>query len=269
MIVCVLGGLFFLLRPDNRAAGPQERTFEISVVDGEMSPEGISAREGDRVTISIESGEPIELHLHGYDVEREVGPGEPGRLSFEADLTGRFEFENDETEEELGELQVRPVNQTLGLLLDALFLGAYLGFVGLSRVLGDGRGFGRFAAAYAFLLVPIAVAYQVAHYNTLLLVHGQAFVARLSDPFGYGWNLFGTAGFQPRYGLVGAGFVWYSQVALIVAGHVVAVYLAHLISLRLLRDLKRAMLSQLPMLVLIVLYTVSSLWIVAKPSSRG
>jgi len=107
-IVCVLGGLFFLLRPDNRAAGPQEQTFEVSIADGEMSPEEISAREGDRVTISIESDEPLELHVHGYDVEREVGPGEPGRLSFEADLTGRFEIENHETEEELGELQVRP-----------------------------------------------------------------------------------------------------------------------------------------------------------------
>ncbi len=79
-----------------------------------------------------------------------------------------------------------------------------------------------------------------------------------------GWNLFGTVAFQPRYGLVEAGFVWHSQAALIVAGHVVAVYLAHLILLRLLRDPKRAMLSQLPMLVLMVLYTVSSLWILAQ-----
>ena len=89
VIVCVLGGLVFLLRPDNRDAGPQERTFEISVADGEMSPEGISAREGDRVTISIESGEPIELHVHGYDVEREVGPGEPSRLASRAGYLSR------------------------------------------------------------------------------------------------------------------------------------------------------------------------------------
>ena len=163
-------------------------------------------------------------------------------------------------------VRLTPVSQTLGLvLLAALFLGAYLGFVGLSRVLGGGRGFRRFAAAYAFSLVPIAVAYQVAHYYTLLLVQGQAFVARASDPFGWGWDLFGTAGFQPSYGLVGAGFVWYSQVALIVAGHVIAVYVAHLISLRLLGDPKRALLSQIPMLGLMVLYTVSSLWILAQP----
>jgi hypothetical protein len=163
-------------------------------------------------------------------------------------------------------VRLTPVNQTLGLiLLAALFLGAYLGFVGLSQIFGRGQGFRRFAAAYAFSLVPIAVAYQVAHYYTLLLVQGQAFVAHASDPFGWGWNLFGTADFQPRYGLVGAGFVWYSQVALIVVGHVIAVYLAHLISLRLLRDPKRALWSQIPMLVLMVLYTVSSLWILAQP----
>jgi len=163
-------------------------------------------------------------------------------------------------------VRLTPVNQTFGLLLlAALFLGVYLGFVGLSRIFGGGRGFWRFAAAYAFSLVPIAVAYQVAHYYTLLLVQGQLIFGYASDPFGWGWNLFGTVDYQPRYGLVGAGFVWYSQVALIVAGHVVAVYLAHLISLRLLRDPRRALWSQIPMLVLMVLYTVSSLWILAQP----
>ncbi|MDP9411348.1 MAG: hypothetical protein M3Q49_09900 [Actinomycetota bacterium] len=43
------------------------------------------------------------------------------------------------------------------------------------------------------------------------------------------------------------------------------VYLAHRISLRLLRDPRRALWSQIPMLVLMVLYTVSSLWILAQP----
>ena len=163
-------------------------------------------------------------------------------------------------------VRLTPVNQTLGLVLvAATFLGAYLGFVGLSRGLGGGAGFWRSAAAYAFSLVPIAVAYQVAHYYTSLLVQGQAIVGYASDPFGWGWNLFGTAAFQPRYGIVGVGFVWYSQVALIVAGHVVAVYLAHLISLRLLGGGRRALLSQIPMLVLMVLYTVTSLWILAQP----
>jgi hypothetical protein len=90
-------------------------------------------------------------------------------------------------------------------------------------------------------------------------------ISLVSDPYGWGWDLFGTADFEPRYGIVGAGFVWYSQVALIVVGHVIAVYLAHSTSLRLLRDPGRAFRSQLPMLVLMVLYTITSLWILAQP----
>jgi len=50
----------------------------------------------------------MELHLHGYDVEGEVGPGQKTTLRFEADLTGRFEIEDHATEQELGVLQVRP-----------------------------------------------------------------------------------------------------------------------------------------------------------------
>jgi hypothetical protein len=164
-------------------------------------------------------------------------------------------------------VRLTPVTQTLGtILLPLLFLGIYLGFVELSRILGGGEGgFRRLAAAYAFSLVPIAIAYQMAHYYTYLLVQGQMIVSLISDPLGWGWNLFGTADFEPRYGIVGAGFVWYSQVALIVVGHVIAVYLAHSISLRLLGDPGRALRSQLPMLVLMILYTMTSLWILAQP----
>jgi polyferredoxin len=165
-------------------------------------------------------------------------------------------------------VRLTPVTQTLGvMLLPLLFFGIYLGFVELSRIFGGGgeTGFGQFTAAYAFSLVPIAIAYQIAHYYTYLVIQGQMIFSLISDPLGWGWNLFGTAGFDPRYGLVGASFVWYSQVALIVVGHVIAVYLAHSISLRLWRDPGRAFRSQLPMLVLMVLYTITSLWILAQP----
>jgi hypothetical protein len=83
-----------------------------------------------------------------------------------------------------------------------------------------------------YTLVPIAIAYQVAHYYTYLLIQGQAIIYHLSDPFGWGSDLFGTAGYEIRVGVVSAAFVWYSQVVLIVAGHVLAVYLAHVVSLR-------------------------------------
>ena len=108
VIVLVLGGLFFLLRPDSPPGGSQERMFDLSIEDGEMSPAEISVDEGDSVTLRVSSDEPMELHLHGYDVEQEVEPGKKARLHFEADLTGRFEIEDHESESELSVLQVRP-----------------------------------------------------------------------------------------------------------------------------------------------------------------
>jgi hypothetical protein len=150
-----------------------------------------------------------------------------------------------------------------------LFLGAYAGFVKISQLLAGGneRGvrFGGLAAAYAYSLVPIALAYQIAHYYTVLIFNGQIAIVQLSDPLGRGWDLFGTAGYQVNNAVLGAAFVWYSQVALIVAGHVIAVYLAHVISLRQIEDRRRALKSQYPMLALMVLYTITSLWIISQP----
>ena len=73
-----------------------------------MSPEEVSVRQGDRVNMGITSNSPVEIHVHGYDLEREVGPGGPTELSFEADLAGRFPMEDHETENELGVLVVEP-----------------------------------------------------------------------------------------------------------------------------------------------------------------
>jgi Cupredoxin-like domain len=108
VVVLVLGGLFFLLRPDAQRGGPQNRTFDVSIKGGEMRPDEIPVYKDDTVTLRVDTDEPTELHLHGYDVEQEVEPGQESKLQFEADLTGRFEIENHETEKELGVLQVRP-----------------------------------------------------------------------------------------------------------------------------------------------------------------
>ena len=83
------------------------------------------------------------------------------------------------------------------------------------------------ARSFAFTLVPIAIGYHVAHYLTFLLVQGQYIVPLVSDPFGYGWNLFGTAGYRVDIALVGARFAWYAALAAVLIGHIAAVYLAH------------------------------------------
>lgn len=155
---------------------------------------------------------------------------------------------------------------TLGLVaVPVLFFGLYAGFVKLCQVMGGRAGFRRLAGALAYSLVPIALAYQAAHYYTLLITEGQNLFALASDPFGWGWNLFGTAGYEVDVNVIGAAFVWYSQVALIVAGHVVAVYLAHAVAFREAQSPKLALRSQLPMVTLMVLYTVTSLWVLSQP----
>lgn len=107
-VVLVLGGLFFLLRPDTPEGGPQDRAFDVSIESGSMSPEEISVNQGDTLTLRVSTDEPTELHVHGYDVEQEVEPDREAEIDFEADLTGRFEIEDHESEQELGVLQVRP-----------------------------------------------------------------------------------------------------------------------------------------------------------------
>ena len=155
---------------------------------------------------------------------------------------------------------------TLGLaIVPPLFFGMYAAFVKLCGVMGGGAGFWGLAGAFAYSLVPIALAYQAAHYYALLIIEGQNLFALASDPFGWGWDLFGTAGYEVDVNVVGAALVWYSQVAVIVAGHVVAVYLAHAIALREAPSPKLALRGQLPMVALMVLYTVTSLWILSQP----
>jgi hypothetical protein len=108
VVVLMLGGLFFLLRPAISEGGPQDRVFDVSIKDGEMSPEEISVHQGDTVTLRVSTDEPTELHVHGYGVEREIKADGKAEIYFEADLTGRFEIEDHEPEKELGVLQVRP-----------------------------------------------------------------------------------------------------------------------------------------------------------------
>jgi len=86
-----------------------------------------------------------------------------------------------------------------------------------------------------------------------------------SDPFGWGWNLFRTVNDFVRVNVLDARFVWIASLVAIIAGHVAALFLAHSLSVREFRDRRAALRSQLPMLVLMVAYTMSSLWIVAQP----
>ena len=119
VVILGLGGLFLALRPDSTSSKdddptgspadePQERIYAVAIEGGAMKPDEISVEEGDFVTLRLTSERPVEVHVHGYDLEGDVLPGEETDLSFEADATGRFEIEDHETEAQLGTLLVQP-----------------------------------------------------------------------------------------------------------------------------------------------------------------
>ena len=159
---------------------------------------------------------------------------------------------------------------TVVLLLFPVAFVLIFRIVGASMLRLAGRAASAGAAsadvnAMVWSLVPIAVAYHLSHYVSLLLTTGQFIVPLASDPFGWGWNLFGTRGRAVDLGIVSPAMYWYSAVALIVIGHVLAVIVAHVEASRRFASHRAAMLSQMPMLVLMVAYTSLSLWIMAQP----
>ncbi len=147
-----------------------------------------------------------------------------------------------------------------------LFLGAYIGISAVMSWVASGNPAALdVARAFALTLVPIAIGYHVAHYLVFLLVQGQYIVPLLSDPFGRGWNLIGTAGYRVDIALAGARFAWYAAVIAIVAGHVVAVYLAHVRAMDTFAPARVALATQVPLTALMVVYTFIGLSIAAEP----
>ena len=119
---------------------------------------------------------------------------------------------------------------------------------------GTGQREGELADLFAPSLLPICVAYIVAHYFSYLIFQGQSLLAQVSDPFGWGWDLFGTAAWQIDYTLMSPTAVAWVQTGAIVVGHILAVVVAHDRALECYsRD--RALLSQYPMLVAMISYT--------------
>jgi hypothetical protein len=117
---------------------------------------------------------------------------------------------------------------------------------------------------FVLSLVPIAFAYMVAHYFSLFVITGQFIIPLLSDPFGRGWDLFGTIDFGPNLTLVTPETVWYVQVVALTVGHVAGLAIAHDRAVALFENRGDALRSQYPVLALMVLYTVGGLWLLSQ-----
>ena len=79
---------------------------------------------------------------------------------------------------------------------------------------------------FAHTMLPISFAYHITHYISLLLFEGQTFVYRANDPFGLGWDIFGATELSINYFVSPVG-LWTLQVFVTLLGHILAVILAH------------------------------------------
>jgi hypothetical protein len=151
-------------------------------------------------------------------------------------------------------------------------LGGLIGcvvFVGLAFRLATAgtesiSGRGDLSQDFIDSLIPIAFVYIIAHYFSLLLYQGEVGFRLLSDPWGRGWDLFGTHSFQPNFTFLTPHTIWYVQVVALVTGHIAGLGVAHDRAVGLFRTPRMALWTQYPMLVLMVMFTVGGLWVLSQ-----
>ena len=147
------------------------------------------------------------------------------------------------------------------LLMAAVVAAFVICFLAVCAVvsLREPGGAAAVARRYAPTLIPIAAVYFVSHYFLYLIYAGQLTWGNIADPFGKDW----VPDYSPWTGVPGAA-VWYAQVALIVWGHVAAVLEAHRVSVPLHPRPRLAVLAQSPLVLLMVLYTFTGLWVLGQ-----
>jgi hypothetical protein len=164
----------------------------------------------------------------------------------------------------LSPLHSDEVAKTLGLVVAVSFVTLIyrLGIRGMETV---GRGHTRqeLAARFVHTLVPIAFAYAMAHYFSLLAFYGQRIDYLISDPLGNGSDIFGTAHNTIDLTYLSGRTIWYVQVVALVIGHVCGLMLAHDRALVVYRRVRDATRSQYSMLVVMVGFTSLGLWLLS------
>lgn len=231
-----------------------------------IAPFGVAERDGRRVVVARTPTSPLASR-----------DAVPGTLPFVAVMLGSVAFDSFSRtiwwqervfsiEQELvfesrwvSDLAVTGFN-VVGLVgCIALVALVYLLAVEGARLAAGGRA--SLAEDFLGSLIPIALAYIVAHYFSLLVLQGQVTWRLVSDPFGWGWDLFGTSDYQARNDILTPNLIWYVQVGALVLGHVLGLVIAHDRAVALFRRPGLALRTQFAMLLLMVAYTVGGLYL--------
>jgi hypothetical protein len=209
----------------------------------------------------------LRLRAYGSGIRREPAIG-AGGSAFVVALLATVVFDGFRQTNEYGNLQnalnwgagsINSIGTVMLILVVGAFTLAYIAVCALAARSEQG-GLRGVVTTYTPTLIPIAAVYFVAHYFAYFILVGQVSLGNFLDPFEKEWV---PDDFTNWFGIPGS-VVWNVQLVLIVAGHVIAVLEAHRIALGRQRSPRRALIAQLPLILLMVGYTFAGLWVLAQ-----
>ena len=157
----------------------------------------------------------------------------------------------------------RTLVNTLGLLfVTALIISLFLGAVRLMQRKDENED-PMFEDGFAISLVPVLVGYGIAHYFSMAVFEGQFLLIQASDPFGLGWDLFGTRTDYVNYRIVSSTTIAAVQASGIIAGHIAGVVVGHDRALESLKK-RESLAAQLPLVALLVALTMIALLLLVE-----
>jgi hypothetical protein len=149
-----------------------------------------------------------------------------------------------------------------------LFLLPFMLTVWVSRrFIGERLSLDQVARRFGWSLVPIGIAYVLAHNAPLVLTGVPELLRALSDPLDRGWNLLGTGAALEAF-FPSPALVWFLEIVLIVGGHILGVLAAHRTAVRLGRSHRAAVRSQFALTALMSIFTITTLWLLSQPLVR-
>ena len=131
------------------------------------------------------------------------------------------------------------------------------------KVSGEKQDLNKISLLFGHTMLPIAFAYHVTHYISLLLYESQTILYRLNDPYGIGWNLFDIDEVTINYFLTPVA-LWGIQVFVTLAGHMLSVILAHDLAIKLFGH-QQSDKTQYVFLLITVGLTLQALFVLSVP----
>ena len=131
------------------------------------------------------------------------------------------------------------------------------------KVSGERKNLNEVSLLFGHTMLPIAFAYHVTHYLSLLLYESQSLIFRLNDPYGLGWNLFNINDVSINY-FLSPVTLWTIQVFVTLAGHMLSVVLAHDLAVKLFGH-QQSDKTQYIFLLITVGLTLQALFVLSVP----